>query len=65
MSENKYYKQIAIASVEQQCKLLGSCYAYYKVEKTKEWEYLSEFIIFTGIDETTMLLENYLSFFWH
>ena len=36
MSENKYYNQIAIASVEQLCKLLGSCYAYYKVEKTKE-----------------------------
>ena len=40
MSENKYYKQIAIASVKELTDLLGEGYTYYATNKNQEWEYL-------------------------
>lgn len=57
MTENKYYKQIAIASIEELTKLLGSGYAYYKVEKMQEWE----FLVKDQLKQVKINIDNYIN----
>ena len=56
MSENKYYKQIAIASVQVLRDLLGNGYDYYKRNKQQEWETLVK----DQLHQVIVNIQNYI-----